>query len=87
MPRVFIPPLLRPLTGGVEQIDVQAATVREAVDQLDARFPGLKARLCDADALKPGLSVAVDGNISPLGLLQKLAAASEVHFLPSIGGG
>ena len=87
MPHVFIPPLLRSLTGDVEDIKVTATNVRQVVGALESRFPGIQSRLCDDDGLKPGLTVAVDGNVSSLGLLQKVAENSEVHFLPAIGGG
>ena len=87
MPRVFIPPLLRSLTGGSEIIDVDAENVRGVIDELETRFPGIRARLCDADELKPELVVTVDGNVSAVGLLQKVRTESEVHFLPAIGGG
>jgi len=87
MPTVFVPPMLQPRTGGKERIDVSAQTVREAINRLDEQFPGVRERLCEGDDLKPGLSVAVDGNVSPLGLLQPVGDDSEVHFLPAIGGG
>ncbi len=54
---------------------------------MENRFPGIRAKLCDEDELKPGLTVAVDSNVSSIGLLQKLSDDSEVHFLPAIGGG
>ena len=87
MPRVYIPPLVRPLTNGADQLDIEAKNVRGAIEQLEERFPGIRERLCEGDALKPGLAVAVDGNVSSLGLLAKLKPDSEVHFLPAIGGG
>ncbi len=87
MPRVFIPPLIRPLTGGTEDVELDATSVREVVDQLEARYPGIRDRLCKGDALKPGLAVAVNGNVSSLGLLHKVREDCEIHFLPSIGGG
>ncbi len=87
MPRVFIPPLARPLTGGFDELDVEGTNVRQVIEELERRFPGIGSRLCDDDGLKPGLTVAVDGNVSSLGLLQKLRENSEVHFLPAIGGG
>jgi hypothetical protein len=37
--------------------------------------------------LRPGLSVAVNGTVATLGLLQQVPAGAEVHFLPAIGGG
>lgn len=87
MPRIFIPPLLKTLTGGVDEFRSTATSVRGAIDELERRYPGVRERLCDGDELKPGLNVAVDGHVSALGLLQRLEGESEVHFLPAIGGG
>ena len=87
MPRVFIPSLLRPLAQGAEDVEVAGATVRQVVENLNARFPGIRERLCSDGELQPGLAVAVDGQISSLGLLQKVQPESEVHFLPAVGGG
>lgn len=87
MPRVFIPPALRPLTAGQSELEIPGSTVRQIVDALEASSPGLRERLCDGDDLKPGLTVAINGHISSLGLLAKVQSHSEVHFLPAIGGG
>lgn len=87
MPRIFVPPPLRSLTDGAERLDVAAGTVRGAIDELEGRFPGVRRRLCDGDELKPALTVAVDGRVSTLGLLERLREDSEVHFLPAVGGG
>jgi molybdopterin synthase sulfur carrier subunit len=87
MPRIFIPPLLRPKAEGLESIEVPGGSVREVVAAIDARFPGLGEALCEGDSLRAGLTVVVDGDVSPQGLLQKLGPDSEVHFLPAIGGG
>ena len=87
MPVVCIPALLRDLTGGVESVTVPGETVREVIDALEARYPGVKARLCDGDRLRPGIAVVVDGEVSRLRLRQRLSDTSEVHFLPAIGGG
>jgi molybdopterin converting factor small subunit len=87
MARVFIPAQLRDLTGGVSDVTVEATTVRQIVAALEARYPGLAGRLQQADKLAPGLAVAVDGDISSRGLWEQVGPASEVHFLPSVGGG
>jgi molybdopterin synthase sulfur carrier subunit len=87
MPRVYLPPLLRPLADGHEHVEVEGATVGQLIEELDRRYPGLQARLCETGDLRPGLTVAVDGHVTPRGLLQKVNADSEVHFLPAIGGG
>ncbi|MGE3819827.1 MAG: MoaD/ThiS family protein [Isosphaeraceae bacterium] len=87
MPRVFIPAPWRDLTGGVAQVEVEGTTVREAVDALEARFPGVKARLCRGDALAPGLHVSVNDVMTTRGMAAPLKPESELHFLPAIGGG
>ena len=87
MPTVFIPPPLRSLTGDVQQLALEAGTVREVVRQLEARFPGVQSRLQQGDELRPGLNVSVDGRVSSLGLYQKVQSGSEIHFIPAIGGG
>jgi molybdopterin synthase sulfur carrier subunit len=87
MVKVFIPPLLRDVTGDTDEVEVSGASVRQIVAALEARFPGLRERLCVDDGLRPGLSVAVNGVVSSLGLLQKVPDGSEVHFLPAVGGG
>src|SRR5204863_4045545 len=42
-------------------VDVEAATVDEAFERLDARWPGLRDRLCqEGPALRPHINVYVD---------------------------
>ena len=78
---------MQQLTGGQQQIVVSGATVRQIVNSLEEKFPGIKDRLVDGNRIKPNISVAVDGEITPLGMLEKVGEESEVHFLPAIGGG
>ena len=90
MPTVFIAMPLRRFTGGQATAQVAGATLRELVENLEASFPGVKARLVDEDdpdRLAPGLSAIVDGEATVLGLRQPLEPGSEVHFLPAIAGG
>jgi len=87
MPRVFIPSLVRDLTGGVAEVDVEGGTVAEALDAVERLYPGVRGRLCRGDALMPGLQVSVDDTLTKSGLRAKLAPRSELHFLPAIGGG
>ena len=75
------------MTGGRSQVSVGGASVREIVDNLEAVYPGLRARLVGGGALLPNLSVAVDGEVSPLGLMERVGEASEVHFVTAISGG
>ncbi len=87
MALVFVPSLMQPLTGGKDRVEVAGSTVRQVVDNLEAEYPGIKDRLVEDRRIKPNIAVAVDGEITPLGLLEKVGENSEVHFLPAIGGG
>jgi sulfur-carrier protein len=84
---VFIPSLLRSLSQGQSQVEIQAATVGEALDILDRQYAGLKERLVEGDHLNPTLILAVDGTVSRKGLRQVLQSDSEIHFLPVMAGG
>lgn len=87
MPIVFIPSPWRDLTGGEARVEVEGGTVREVVEALEARHPGIKARLCRGDAITPGLHVSVNDVMTTKGMAAPLKPESEVHFLPAIGGG
>ena len=89
MAEVWIPPMMQPLSGGKVRVRVAGATVRQIVNNLEDLYPGLKALLYDeeSDRLKPQIAVVVDGDVSQLGLLERVGEESEVHFLPAIGGG
>ena len=89
MPTVWIPSLMQKLTGGVEQVAVTGLTVRQIIDELEAAYPGFRARLVneEEDRLRPDIAVAVDGEISNEGMRRKVGESSEVHFLPAMSGG
>lgn len=87
MARLFIPPPMRSMTAERDVVEVQGATIRDAIDGLESLYPGTKAMLCRDGQLRPGLMVAVDSAIATSGLREPLSANSEVHFLPAIGGG
>ena len=87
MPIIAIPSLLRNLTNGEESITVSGTTIREAIDNLESRYPGMKARLCEGDRIKPGIAVYVNGLLTRGSILESVDADAEIHFLPAIGGG
>ena len=74
-------------TGGEETVEMEGRTVRRLILALDEEYPGLKDALMDGDRLKPGIAVAVNGQVSQLGALQPLQENNEVFFVPAIGGG
>jgi hypothetical protein len=79
--------LLRPLTGGHSTVEAEGSTVREVIDNLERTWPGIRERLVDEGRMRPNLSVAVDGEITPMGLLEPVTPSSEVHFIAAIKGG
>ena len=89
MPEVWIPPRMQVLTWGHKTVQVDGASVRQVINNLEKDYPGIKARLCEEDGmdLLPGIAVIVDGETSQLGLLERVGEDSEVHFLPALGGG
>jgi len=84
---VFIPTMLQSLTGGAKQVDIEASNVRQVIDRLEELYPGIKARLVEEGRIRPNVSVAIDGEVARMGLLEKVGETSEVHFVPAIGGG
>ncbi len=74
-------------TGGMETVQAEGRTVKRLVLALDETYPGVKDALMDGDRLKPGVAVAVNGQVSQLGHLQPLQENNEVFFVPAIGGG
>ena len=87
MATVFIPSLMQKLSDGESRVQIEGATVRQIVNNLDTKYPGFKDRLVEDGRIKGNISVAVDGEITPLGVLEKVGENSEIHFLPAIGGG
>lgn len=87
MAEVYIPALLRDLVKDQEKVHGEGATVGEVLQNLDAQYPGIRARLCEGHSLKPGIAVVVDGQVARMGLIQPIQPGSEVHFLPAISGG
>jgi len=87
MPTVWVPALLRHLTNEQESVQVAGTTVREVIDALETKFPGLKARLCQGDTLRPGMAVVIDTQMARAGLSESVSENSEVHFIPAVAGG
>ncbi|MCH2502604.1 MAG: MoaD/ThiS family protein [Dehalococcoidia bacterium] len=89
MAEVWIPPKLQELTDGKQQVQVEGTSVRRLINNLEILHPGIKEFLVDdgEDDLVAGLAVIIDGEVSLLGMLEKVQENSEVHFLPAIGGG
>jgi molybdopterin converting factor small subunit len=55
------------------------------VTRLDARIPGLRARLADGPKLRPHIKVYVDAQ--PADLDTPVSAGATVHVIPAVSGG
>jgi len=75
------------LTTGVEVVEIAGTNLGQVIDNLEQRFPGIRARLCQDGNIRSGLMVSVADSIATLGLLQHTTPEAEIHFLPAIGGG
>jgi molybdopterin converting factor small subunit len=78
-----LPPLFRELP---RRLDLDAATVDEAIQRLDERWPGLRDRLCEpGPVLRRHINVYVDRERA--GLETALEASSRVDVITAISGG
>ena len=89
MTTVRIPPTLRAETGGERQVTAAGSTVRELLDDLMSRFPGLRRQLVEDDDIAPFVNVYVEGeDVRTLdGLETPVAFGSTVILLPAMAGG
>ena len=87
MPIIFVPSLMQKLSNGEQKLMIEGANLRQVINNLDLQYTGFKDRLVEDGKIKPNISVAVDGEITPLGMIQKVDTNSEIHFLPAISGG
>ena len=78
--------LVRLFPGAVRQVELPAATVGKMIDALDARWPGMRDRLCDSrPAIRRHINVFVAGRRATLET--RLAPGAEVTVLTAISGG
>lgn len=88
---VYVPTPLRRLTGGQARVEVQASTIRDLVEALEAQYPGVKARLVDEERgeIKRFINVFVNGEeIRALqGEETPLGENDEVSIIPAMAGG
>ena len=86
---VRIPTPLRSLTAGEEQVSAVGSTVREVLDELEKKHPGMRDRLLDAKGVRRFVNIYVgDEDIRFLdGLDTKLQENSEISIVPAIAGG
>ena len=87
---VRIPTPLRKLTNNEELVEVQAATIGEAITELQNRFPGIQERLIDEKGeVRRFVNVYV--NEEDIRFLKNkdtvLKDGDEISIIPAIAGG
>ncbi len=86
---VRIPPALRYLTDGQDELLMEAPDAAVLLRRLDDAFPGIRARIVDETGkVRPYVNVFVNGELMrrPLDRIG-LAAGDSVFILPSVAGG
>jgi len=88
--KVRIPTPLRKLTNNEEVVEVSAATIGDAISELQTRYPGIKERLVDErGAVRRFVNVYV--NEEDIRFLQNqqtsLKDGDEISIIPAIAGG
>jgi molybdopterin synthase sulfur carrier subunit len=87
---VRIPSPLRRITKGEGEVNLQCETLAQCIDGLEARFPGIRERLCDEEGeLRFFVNIYLNGeDIRFLnGLQTAVASGDEVSIVPAVAGG
>ena len=86
---VKIPAQLRSVTGGEEEIEVEGATVGEALDAVFADHGELRERITEDGTLRRFVNVYVSGEDIRFqdGLETAISDGDEVTILPAVAGG
>jgi sulfur-carrier protein len=87
MAELHLPRTLQPLFADLpRQLELDVATVGEALDELEQRWPGLRDRLCEpGPTLRPHIHVYVDRRRAQLDT--DLEPRSRVDVITAISGG
>jgi molybdopterin converting factor small subunit len=85
--KVRLPALLAALFPTAERLlELHVGTVDELMDALDARWPGMRDRLCDTTpAVRRHINVFVDGKRAAL--TTPLRPGADVFVLTAVSGG
>jgi molybdopterin synthase sulfur carrier subunit len=90
LPQFRIPGPLRRLSDGQVTVAVDAVDLASAIEALDARYPGFRDRLLDANGeLRQFVNVYLNDEDVRLGagLSAKVAEKDEISIVPAVAGG
>jgi molybdopterin converting factor small subunit len=87
MTQVLIPSQLTAYTGGATRVEATGATVGAVLDDLDARFPGLKFRVVDEqDRVRRHMRLYV-GRAETRSVAESLGPGDELLIFGALSGG
>ncbi|RYU13437.1 MoaD/ThiS family protein [Nocardioides iriomotensis] len=87
---VRIPTILRTYTGGESEVSADGATLADVIDDLEANFSGIKARILDDQgAIRRFVNVYVgNDDVRFLENLEtKTPEGTQVSVIPAVAGG
>jgi molybdopterin synthase sulfur carrier subunit len=85
--KVSIPTPLRSYTTGEAQVEAEGATLRQLLDDLDRRFPGLKFRVVDEQGrLRQHMRVFLNRSVAT-DLDRTVKPGDEVVLMQALSGG
>lgn len=83
---VLSPALMNLFPDATREVRLEAANVDEMIGELNRRWPGMRARICDSrPAVRRHINVFVAGRRA--GLETPLAQGTRVYILTAISGG
>ena len=88
--KVVIPTPLRKFTSGAESVEVESGTLKEILDKLESKYPGLRGSVCDdSGSLRRFINIYINGE--DVRFLDNLSTpvgdGAEVAIVPAISGG
>jgi molybdopterin synthase sulfur carrier subunit len=87
---VRIPTPLRRVTDGAAEVEAQGSSIRELIEDLERRYPGMRERLCDdAGEVRRFVNIFVgDEDIRFLsGIETPLQDGTQISIVPAVAGG
>ena len=87
---VRIPTPLRRVTDGQDKASVEGTNLKEIIASLEAKFPGIKERLCDEQGeMRNFVNIYVNGEDVRFleGLTTATKPGDEISIVPAVAGG
>jgi molybdopterin converting factor small subunit len=86
---VILPPSLQSIISGLRSVAVKGRTVGECLDDLVAKYPGLRPSLFNDDkSLQKGFSIFVNKeNAHPEGLCKPVQDEDKIYIMNILVGG